>query len=99
MLRFLLHRSRESQDIIGQEAAGWSNLHDAELAPCKCSCLVEKHGVEIPRFFQPATVAKEESGLSTKRRRDRDDKRDSEAQGMRAGNHQHGDDTLDGKCG
>ncbi len=57
--------------------------------------LVEDHRVEPPRLLEPAPVAHEQAGPRAQRRRDGDHERDREAERVRTGDHEHGDDPLD----
>ena len=98
VLGFLFNGSGEFQRIIRRQSGRRGNLHHAEFSAGERSRLVKEYRVEIPRFFQSAAVANQESGSSAKRSRDRDDERNCQAQRMRARNHEHSDDTFDRKC-
>ena len=58
--------------------------------------LVEQHGVDRAHPLQREPVLHQDPGAGRQRRRERDDQRDGQPEGVRAGDHQHRDRALDG---
>jgi hypothetical protein len=74
-----------------------ATIDDAVLAEGQGAGLVEDHDVEVARLLEPAPVAHQEPVLRAERGRDRDHQRHGEAEGVRTGDDQHGDDAGDGE--
>jgi hypothetical protein len=98
MLRVRLDAGGQAQDlglVVGCDGS------DGRSSARQRACLVENHDVQLARPLQGEAVLHQQAVSRPKRRRNRNHKRDGQAQGMRAGDHEHGrsPDERDFRCG
>ena len=87
VLRVGLDRRREPEDTFGIHRAR-RDVNEDWLALRERPGLVEDHRVQGPRPLQGEAVLDEQPVLGAERGGDRDDQRDRQAEGVRAGDHQ-----------
>ena len=90
-----LGRGSQRQDLVGFEAGdGLDRCHD-RLATRQGAGLVEQHRIDGAHAFERQPVLDQQSATGCALGRDRDDQRDRQAQGVRAGDDQHRDGAHD----
>ena len=87
VLRVGLDRRREPEDTFGIHRAR-RDVNEGRLALRERSRLVEDHRVKRPGSLQREAILDEQPVLGAERRGDRNDQRDRQAEGVRAGDHQ-----------
>ena len=85
-----MRSTRSSSNVVGSGDAG-----DDVGALGERAGLVEQHGVDRAHPFEGEPVLDEDPGLGRHRGRQGDHERDGKAEGVGAGDHQHGDGAGD----
>ena len=80
----------EAQDVAVADA-GAGDAGDGVVALGERAGLVEQHGVDRAHPLEGEPVLHQDAGPGRDRRRQGDDERDGQTEGVRAGDHQHGD--------
>ncbi len=77
------------------DASGGGDADDDVFATGQGAGLVEQHGVDGPAGLEGEAVLDEDPVAGTDRAGQRGSQRDGQAEGVRAGDHEHGDDSDD----
>jgi hypothetical protein len=96
VLRVPLHGCRQPQGLALVQSVDRAQGYHPMLSKRERARLIEDHRVELARLLEPAPVPDQKATPRAHGRRDRNDERDCETEGVRAGNDQHGDEALDG---
>ena len=96
VLAVRFRRSGQREQLVPVGPFGGSDVLEFRLAPGQGPGLVEQHDVDRPHPLERHPVLDQHAGPGCPFRGDRDDQRDGEAQGVRAGDHQHRHGALDG---
>ena len=94
VLRVGFERGGEPEGLVGVQARGGDDVHDAEFTARQRAGLVEDHRREQARLLQSTTIPHEQAGACRQRCGDRDDQRNGETKRVGTRDHENGDEAL-----